>query len=107
MDKKIHNNKIQEIPTFESQIGIIESKLKQDTLLGIVLVDTFYLDNIEIHFSDVIDYSILTSFKEFVKSMQGSFIRKDDLVTINIPDGNKYYIFLSKPRTKNMFEIKD
>ncbi len=95
------------LPTFDSELENIGNMLKENSTLGMILIDIHSLDTIQTQYDNVLDHSIISAFKDFFISFRGTQIRNDDVMALNIKGGHSYYIFLSKPRIKKVFEIND
>ena len=54
-----------EIPTFESKLNEISSMLKEYATLGMVLIDVNFLESIQTQYNDMLDHSLITTFKDF------------------------------------------
>jgi len=95
------------IPTFESKLDIISNILRDNSTLGMILIDVQSLEKIQTQHNDVLNYSLITTFKDFFATFKGTQVRNEDIMTLNIKGGNSYYIFLARPRIKKFFEIDD
>ncbi len=72
-----------------------------------ILIDVQSLEKIQTQHNDVLNYSLITTFKDFFATFKGTQVRNEDIMTLNIKGGNSYYIFLARPRIKKFFEIDD
>jgi EAL domain-containing protein (putative c-di-GMP-specific phosphodiesterase class I) len=104
----INDGKRREIPTLESKLEDIINLLKKNSVLGLIYIDSLSIDTPQFfYYGDYVEQSIAKTIFNLISNFPGSCIREEDLVTVNIPKGNKYYIFLSKARLKKLFHVKD
>ena len=97
-----------EFSTFEQKLPEIKTRLQEDFKLGMLLIDTSGIRNIEYEHGKTVYDQILNSLKSVIQELQQKKqLRQDDILTLNSLDGDIFYIFLSKQRNEGKFLIAD
>ncbi len=95
-------------PTYEQTLPEIKDRLTQDFKLGMLVIDASGLRNIEMNYGQVIYKNIFESLeKTITKLKEIQRLRKDDILVINEPEGEFFFVFFSKQRNEGVFHISD
>lgn len=96
------------LETFEQSLLAIKLRLKNDFKLGMLLIDSTGLRSIESHYGKIIYDNIFESVKKsIIRLRNDNTIRADDIIVINEPEGELFYIILSKQRSDGPFHMDD
>ena len=95
------------IHTFQEKLEDIKKYLKDNVILGMIIIDASKINKIEHEYGKIIYGDVLNSLGKIISGMKGKQIRSDDILTVNHAEGEQFYIFLSKKRTEKSFQSGD
>lgn len=95
------------IPTYHEKFAKIKEYLVRDSNLKLILIDASKINKIEQDYGKKIYGSILEMLERVLGEMKRKHIRRDDIITINHPNGDMFYIFLSRFRKEKHFQTGD
>jgi len=98
-DKNVVN-----VPTFEERLEDIKRYLKDNPILGMIIIDASKINKIEHEYGKDVYGDVLRSLLRIITGMAGNQIRIDDILTVNHIEGEQFYVFLSKKRTEKPFQ---
>lgn len=95
------------LPPYHSKLGELKKILLENRALSLLLIDSSNLNKIETGYGKKVFQDILDQLNQILFKLKGTFIRKDDLVTVNHPGGDHFLIFLAKKRMDKKFHSTD
>lgn len=95
------------LPTFRDIFDDIKHILIKNSHLKIILIDASKINKIEFDYGKNIYRNVLDSLCVVIKKMKGKQIRKQDILAVNHPEGDQFYIFLCKARKDKKYQSHD
>ncbi|MBN2442545.1 MAG: EAL domain-containing protein [Spirochaetales bacterium] len=99
---------IPRFPTFAETLDILKQRLITDFKIGMILIDTRSLRNIEYSYGKTIYENVFAVLMQAINSLNETHnIGKDDIITIDQQEGSFFYIFFAKQRDNKEFGVSD
>ncbi|MBN2534589.1 MAG: EAL domain-containing protein [Spirochaetales bacterium] len=99
------SDSVPQFPTYAEVLEQVKEKLLNNFKIGMLLIDTSSLNNIEYKHGKIIYENVFVTLKQTImKIRELKLIREDDVITIDQQEGFLFYIFFSG---KKEFKISD
>jgi EAL domain-containing protein (putative c-di-GMP-specific phosphodiesterase class I) len=87
-----------EIPTYHERLDLLTEQLREQSHLGLLLIDASELAQVEHDYGSKAFEQVLSVVSGLVRELQGAEVRSTDLLVLNERGGNAFLLFLSPRR---------
>ena len=91
------------IHTFQEKLEDIKKYLKDNVILGMIVIDASKINKIEHEYGKIVFGDVLQSLGKVISGMKGNQIRSDDILHLTMLKGSSSIFFFQKRERKNLF----